>query len=218
VQNSFRHDIEGLRALAVLPIVLFHLDPRLAPGGYMGVDIFFVISGYLITQMILRDEEGFRFKAFYIRRFFRLFPALLVTLLSGLTAGCSSQSPGVGQGDTAQPPPTLDAATRSTPAVVGRPSRVFVFAGFGKNCEPVAEPKIAVVAPPAKGDVSLQPGQETTIMSSVQGSCIGTKARGTGVYYTPRPGSAGTTDRFTVTATLATGETSTRTFDVRITE
>jgi hypothetical protein len=149
----------------------------------------------------------------------RNFAELLVAALAlTISSGCSTQAPGVGQGETAQPPPTLDAATRSTPVVVGRPSRVFVFAGFGKNCEPVAEPKIAVVAPPAKGDVSLQPGQETTIMSSAQGTCIGTRARGTGVYYTARPGSAGSADRFSVTATLATGESSTRTFDVRITE
>ena len=139
-------------------------------------------------------------------------------LALALVPGCSPQAPGAGQGATAQLPPTLDAATRSTPVVVGRPSRVFVFAGFGKNCEPVAEPKITIVTAAAKGDVSLQPGQETTIMSSVQGTCIGTKARGTGVYYTARPGGTGRTDRFTVMATLATGETSTRTFEVRITD
>ena len=111
----------------------------------------------------------------------------------------------------------MDVATRSTPVVVGRPSRVFVFAGFGKNCETVAEPQITVTAPPAKGGVSFQPGQETTIMSSAQGTCIGQKARGTGVYYTARSGATGN-DRLTVTAKLATGEASTRTFDVRITE
>ena len=94
MRDTFRGDVEGLRAAAVLPILLFHLDPRLVPGGYMGVDVFFVISGYLITQMILRDRHGFRFKAFYIRRFFRLFPALLVTLLSCLTAGWWVLSPG----------------------------------------------------------------------------------------------------------------------------
>lgn len=101
--------------------------------------------------------------------------------------------------------------------MAGRPARVFVFAGFGKHCEPVPDPQITVSVPPAKGDVSFQPGQETTIMSSIEGTCIGQKARGTGVYYTARTGSSGT-DRFTVSARLASGETATRTFEVRIVE
>lgn len=111
----------------------------------------------------------------------------------------------------------MDAATRASPVVAGRPARVFVFAGFGKNCEAVPDPLVSVTAPPAKGDVSFQPGQETTIMSSVQGTCIGQKARGTGVYYIARSGASGT-DRFTVSAKLASGETTTRTFEVRIVE
>ena len=149
-------------------------------------------------------------------------PMRSVLLLAAATvalAACSSAGPGAEtqQGDASAPVPTIDAATRSTPVVAGRPSRVFVFAGFGKNCEGVAEPQITITAPPTKGDVSLQPGQETTIMSSAQGTCIGQKARGTGVYYTARAGSEGS-DRFTVSAKLATGEASTRTFDVRIAE
>ena len=79
--DTFRTDIEGLRALAILPILLFHLDPALAPGGFAGVDVFFVISGYLITGQILKAEPGkFQFLAFYGRRIRRLFPALAVTV------------------------------------------------------------------------------------------------------------------------------------------
>lgn len=94
---------------------------------------------------------------------------------------------------------------------------MFVFAGFGKNCEPVAAPEVTITAPPAKGDVSFVPSQDTTIMSSLQGTCIGQKAKGTGVYYTARAGATGS-DTFTVTARLASGETATRTFSVRIEE
>lgn len=83
---QFRSDIQGLRALAVVPILLFHLDPSWCPGGYIGVDIFFVISGYLITRMILAEGNDFRFTTFCLRRFYRLFPALIVTLAFTLAA------------------------------------------------------------------------------------------------------------------------------------
>ena len=77
--------------------------------------------------------------------------------------------------------------------------------------------KITITAPPAKGDVSFVPGQETTIQYSAQGTCIGQKAQGTGIYYTARAGQQGT-DRFSVAAKLASGEAATRTFEVRIAE
>ncbi len=106
---------------------------------------------------------------------------------------------------------------RSTPVVPGRPARVFIFAGFGDKCEELAPPQVTVTAAPAKGDVSFKPGQETTIKTSAKGTCIGQTAKGTGVYYTARAGQAGT-DRFSVTAKLAGGETASRTFEVRIAE
>jgi hypothetical protein len=142
----------------------------------------------------------------------------LALILAGLT-GCSGLS---SQGGAAPlpgdvPAPAVDAATRSTPVVPGRPARVFIFAGFGTHCEQVAAPKITITAPPAKGDVSFVPGQETTIQYSAQGTCVGQKATGTGIYYTARAGQQGT-DRFTVTAALASGEVATRTFEVRIAE
>lgn len=80
--GHFRSDIEGLRAVAALSILLFHIDPDWPTGGFVGVDLFFVISGYLITSSICRDvaEGGFSLAAFYARRIRRLYPALLVTI------------------------------------------------------------------------------------------------------------------------------------------
>ena len=70
----YRADIDGLRAVAVISVILFHLGIRGVSGGYVGVDIFFVISGFLITQLIFREhqEGGFSFARFYERRVRRL--------------------------------------------------------------------------------------------------------------------------------------------------
>jgi hypothetical protein len=104
---------------------------------------------------------------------------------------------------------------RSQPVVPGRRARVFIFAGFGDDCQPVPAPKFTITAPPAKGEVSFVPGQETVIKTSAQGTCLGQKTTGTGIYYTANAGQQGT-DRFAVLATLPTGETATRTFEVHI--
>lgn len=79
---AYRPDIDGLRAVAVLGVVLFHAFPKLLPGGFAGVDVFFVISGYLITALIIQDfgRGGFSIWHFYARRIRRIFPALLVML------------------------------------------------------------------------------------------------------------------------------------------
>ena len=73
---SYRPAIDGLRAIAVISVILFHLDERFLPGGFVGVDIFFVISGYLITSIILVDirQKRFCFTRFYQRRIARIFP------------------------------------------------------------------------------------------------------------------------------------------------
>ena len=74
----YRADIDGLRAIAVLSVLFFHLGSPYVSGGYVGVDIFLVISGYLITSVIVRDLETntFSFRSFYARRVRRIFPAL----------------------------------------------------------------------------------------------------------------------------------------------
>lgn len=87
--SNYRPDIDGLRAVAVLAVVMHHLSATLIPGGYVGVDVFFVISGYLITRIISREmEEGsFTFAGFYERRARRIFPALFTVLAVTLVAG-----------------------------------------------------------------------------------------------------------------------------------
>ena len=84
-----RHDVDGLRAVAVLAILAFHLDLAGFSGGFLGVDIFFVISGYVILRSILPDLESGRFSLadFFIRRMRRILPALMVVLLATLAAG-----------------------------------------------------------------------------------------------------------------------------------
>jgi len=76
-RSAYRPDIDGLRAVAIAAVVAFHAAPALVPGGYVGVDVFFVISGFLITRIIAgqRDAGRFRFVDFYRRRARRILPA-----------------------------------------------------------------------------------------------------------------------------------------------
>jgi len=78
----YRADIDGLRAVAVLLVVGFHAFRSSVPGGFVGVDIFFVISGFLITNIILdaQEKSAFSFRQFYMRRIRRIFPALIIVL------------------------------------------------------------------------------------------------------------------------------------------
>jgi peptidoglycan/LPS O-acetylase OafA/YrhL len=62
-KTTYRPDIDGLRAIAVLSVILFHIDKRLIPGGFVGVDIFFVISGFLISLHILQEIEAANFRS-----------------------------------------------------------------------------------------------------------------------------------------------------------
>lgn len=86
---NYRPDIDGLRALAILLVIIFHAYPRFLRGGFIGVDIFFVISGYLITGIILKGliQENFSLLEFYSRRIKRIFPALLTVLIFCLLSG-----------------------------------------------------------------------------------------------------------------------------------
>ena len=85
----YRPDIDGLRAVAVLAVVAFHAFPQWLPGGYVGVDIFFVISGFLISSQLIAAADGgsLSFSAFYARRIRRIFPALMLVLLTSVVAG-----------------------------------------------------------------------------------------------------------------------------------
>lgn len=89
ITKSYRPDIDGLRAIAILTVVLFHAGLAWVPGGYVGVDIFFVISGYLITAHTYNEVRAgtFSFATFYTRRAKRILPALLVVLAASLLAG-----------------------------------------------------------------------------------------------------------------------------------
>lgn len=81
---QYRPEVDGLRAVAILPVVLFHAGISAVPGGYVGVDVFFVISGYLITSLILHDLAlgRFSFSNFYARRIRRIAPTLMLVLFA----------------------------------------------------------------------------------------------------------------------------------------
>lgn len=85
---GYRSDIDGLRAIAVVPVVLYHAGISTLSGGFVGVDVFFVISGFLITSMLVADIDRSQFSiiAFYERRARRIFPALFFLLLVALVA------------------------------------------------------------------------------------------------------------------------------------
>jgi peptidoglycan/LPS O-acetylase OafA/YrhL len=82
MSENYRPEIAGLRAFAVLSVIIYHTFPSLAPGGFVGVDVFFVISGYLITRIILNDLnlKQFSIGHFYARRIKRILPALILVL------------------------------------------------------------------------------------------------------------------------------------------
>jgi peptidoglycan/LPS O-acetylase OafA/YrhL len=84
-----RPEVDGLRAFAVIPVILFHMDFPWIAGGYLGVDVFFVISGFLITSILVKDiaADSFSFREFWGRRIRRILPALLVVTLA--TLGCT---------------------------------------------------------------------------------------------------------------------------------
>jgi len=93
--NHYRADIDGIRAIAVLAVIIFHINKNILPGGFVGVDLFFVISGYLITLHILRDLNLNRFSIveFYRRRVKRIAPVMLVVVAIVLVVSLIIQRP-----------------------------------------------------------------------------------------------------------------------------
>jgi peptidoglycan/LPS O-acetylase OafA/YrhL len=93
---KYRPEIDGLRAVAVLSVVLFHLGDKVVSGGYVGVDVFFVISGYLITSLICSERQRGEFSllSFYVRRIKRIAPALLAMVLASIAVGYLVLPPG----------------------------------------------------------------------------------------------------------------------------
>ena len=83
---KYRPEIDGLRALAIIPVILFHAEIGILSAGYLGVDVFFVVSGYLITSIILSElEKGdFSFINFYDRRARRILPALYLVVFTSI--------------------------------------------------------------------------------------------------------------------------------------
>lgn len=92
---AYRRDIDGLRALAILPVVFYHLGLGGITGGYVGVDVFLVISGYLITSIIRREQQAgrFSFVDFWARRARRILPALFVMMAASLVIGWFLMAP-----------------------------------------------------------------------------------------------------------------------------
>ncbi|WGL97131.1 acyltransferase [Arsenophonus sp. aPb] len=88
-ENKFRFDINGLRAIAVLLVVIFHYDKNGITGGFIGVDVFFVISGYLMTGIIFRglESKSLSIFKFYVSRAKRIVPALLTIVVFMLAYG-----------------------------------------------------------------------------------------------------------------------------------
>ncbi|MDB5404099.1 MAG: hypothetical protein JWQ55_6117, partial [Rhodopila sp.] len=89
VDSRYRKDIDGLRAVAIILVILFHAFPEIPSGGFVGVDVFFVISGYLISGILMNELRAGRFSllGFYARRCRRIVPALAIVLVTVLVAG-----------------------------------------------------------------------------------------------------------------------------------
>jgi peptidoglycan/LPS O-acetylase OafA/YrhL len=98
----YRADIDGLRAVAVLGVVLYHAFPIIVPGGFAGVDIFFVISGYLISGVIFKGLEAgtFSLNDFYAHRIRRIFPSLALVLVVSMEVTSTISSASMGSRST----------------------------------------------------------------------------------------------------------------------
>ena len=132
-------------------------------------------------------------------------------------AGCSSvPSSLIATGSLSKAvEPSAKPATFAKPVQTGKPTRMYVWAGFKeKDCSPV-EPQMSLSVTPTKGDVSFRPNESITVQHSASGKCVGQRVPGTAIYYTSKAGHDGP-DRFTVTAATRSGKTVSRTFNVNI--
>ena len=95
IHTNYRPDIDGLRAFSVFFVIGYHAFPEIFKAGFIGVDIFFVISGYLISSILIRNlkNNSFSFLDFYIRRIRRIFPALILVLVVCFAFGWFSLFP-----------------------------------------------------------------------------------------------------------------------------
>ena len=88
MNNNYRAEIDGLRAISIVAVIMFHFFPNVVKGGFIGVDVFFVISGYLITRIISSSfDKEFSFLSFYCKRIKRIFPALIFVIAASIIAG-----------------------------------------------------------------------------------------------------------------------------------
>lgn len=120
----------------------------------------------------------------------------------------------LGQDGAATDRGQIATGTRIAP---GGTTRVFVMAGFDRECRPVGLPTVTIDNQPAKGSVTLKQGEQTLVQYSLSGRCVGTPVTGVGIYYTAKSDGDGV-DAFSVTARLPGGETASRQFRMRIAE
>lgn len=140
---------------------------------------------------------------------------LAAALVAPAVTGCTASGPPA-TGDVAAVSSGAEGdGVRREPVVAGRRARVFVMAGFDADCRSQPEPALTVTVPPAKGEVSFEPGQQTAVRTSATGTCTGATVTGTGIYYTARPGETGQ-DAFTVSAVSSAGSVTERAFTVTI--
>lgn len=127
----YRAEVDGLRAVAILPVIIFHLCPSWLPGGFVGVDVFFVISGYLITSIILAElaSTTFSLQSFWERRVRRIMPAMSVSVLAVMLAYLILRVP---------PEPTASLG-RQALRVASFTANHFMSAATGDYWGPVAE-------------------------------------------------------------------------------
>lgn len=126
---AYRPEIDGLRAVAIIAVMLYHLNPDWLPGGFVGVDVFFVISGFLISSIILHETDLgiFSFRRFYSRRIKRLFPAMATVLLAVLVCQAVVQ------------PFNYDIARRTGIWVLGLAGNIYIWMTTGDYFAPTTE-------------------------------------------------------------------------------